>query len=87
MGNSASERHRHERRCEMAIANFQRTVYHSGGNLATGRVQYITRTGPYQSQAEARVLHQGSRPTASRSAKTWSIGAREICLRGPMTTP
>ncbi len=43
----------------MAIANFQRTVYHSGGNLATGRVQYITRTGPYQSQAEARVLHQG----------------------------
>jgi hypothetical protein len=34
-------------------------VYKSGGGLATGRVQYITRTGPYQSAAEARVHHQG----------------------------
>src|SRR5262249_52194650 len=43
----------------MAIAGFTRTTYKSGGSYATGRVQYITRQGPYQSQAEARVLHQG----------------------------
>jgi MobA/MobL family len=34
-------------------------VYKSGGALATGRVQYLTRTSPYQSPAEARVQHQG----------------------------
>ena len=34
-------------------------MYKSGGNLATGRVQYLTRTGPYRSPADARIQHQG----------------------------
>jgi len=43
----------------MAIAGFTRTVYTSGGALARGRVEYITRTGKYASPAEARIQHQG----------------------------
>src|SRR5712691_10036151 len=43
----------------MAIAGFTRTVYKSGGALARGRVEYITRTGKYASPAEARIQHQG----------------------------
>jgi len=43
----------------MAIAGFTRTVYKSGGALARGRVEYITRTGRYESPAEARIQHQG----------------------------
>ena len=49
----------HRRSDEIATTYFSRTTYKSGGALAAGRVQYITRTGPYQSHAEARVLHQG----------------------------
>src|ERR1043166_5593238 len=43
----------------MAVCTFQRTVYKSGGALARGRVEYITRTGKYQSPAEARIQPQG----------------------------
>jgi len=43
----------------MATAHFTRTVYKSGSTLARGRVQYMTRTGPYQRPAAARVPHRG----------------------------
>jgi hypothetical protein len=43
----------------MANAHFTRTVYKSGGGLARGRVEYITRTGKYESPADARIQHQG----------------------------